>query len=265
MALLLVTVCTRPQSSVIREETTVQAAVDQNNKTDYNDRLQAVLRSAEIPQNMAAVILNSESAFLPDLSVVLESSDPYLRLLVDKQDPLVPQNYIPSDLVELTDEGAFLIGRTGLLLRYPAAVALEEMAEAAQEKGINLVASSTYRSYDYQIEVYNRNVRQSGQAVADRESARPGYSQHQLGLVVDFGSISDDYAKTPAGRWLAENAGHYGWSLSFPDGYEDITGYRWECWHYRYVGKKLARFIDIWFGGIQQYALRFIHEWELFD
>jgi D-alanyl-D-alanine carboxypeptidase len=110
------------------------------------------------------------------------------------------------------------------------------------------------------VQVYERNVKEMGQQAADRESARPGHSQHQLGLVIDFGSITDAFARTPEGIWLSVNASRFGWSLSYPEGYEDVTGYRWESWHYRYVGRELAEFIDNYFNGIQQYALRFIHE-----
>ncbi|MDR0386786.1 MAG: M15 family metallopeptidase [Treponema sp.] len=154
------------------------------------------------------------------------------------------------------------MNRRGLLLRRPAAEALERMAVAARTDGVVLAASSAYRSYNYQVEVYGRNVREMGQVVADRESARPGYSQHQMGLVVDFGSIDDSFAQTRAGRWILEHGSRFGWSLSFPDGYEEATGYRWESWHYRYVGEDLSAFIDLWFGGIQQYALQFIHAWQ---
>jgi D-alanyl-D-alanine carboxypeptidase len=224
--------------------------------------LSAALTAAKIPPSMAAKILQADEArFMADLRTVLDGADRYLWLLVDKQHPFDPLKYTPVDLVELTNKGAYRAGHSGMFLRSPAALALEQMAQAAQQDGVTLLASSTYRSYDYQVEVYNRNVRQNGQAQADRESARPGYSQHQTGLVVDFGSISDDFAKTKAGKWLYANASRYGWSLSFPDGYEAVTGYRWECWHYRYVGIPLARFIDTWFGGIQQYALQFINVW----
>jgi D-alanyl-D-alanine carboxypeptidase len=148
------------------------------------------------------------------------------------------------------------------MLRRAAAEALEEMAVAAKADGVTLVASSSYRSYDYQVEVYGRVVREMGPEAADRESARPGHSQHQTGLVVDFGSIDDSFAETKAGRWIAANGSRFGWSISFPDGYEEVTGYRWESWHYRYVGRDLAAFIDTWFEGVQQYALQFIYEWE---
>ena len=232
------------------------------NDIEFAGLLSAVFRDAEIPDDLARRITEAAAgspAFILDLLICLEG-DPYLRALVDKQHPL-PSGYEPEDLVELR-AGSFQVGRNGLMLRTAAAAALDEMAAAAQPEGITLTASSAYRSYQYQVEVYNRNVREMGQEAADRESARPGYSQHQTGLTVDFGSIDDSFAETPAGRWITANAPRFGWSLSFPKGYEALTGYRWESWHYRYVGKELAAFIDNYFGGIQQYALRFIHEWE---
>jgi len=227
------------------------------------DKLAAVMRNAELPAALAANLQTAarSPAFMNDLSACL-TGDRYLRALVDKQHPL-PAGYAPSDLVALTD-GTYRVNRAGLMLRRAAAESLAEMAADARAAGITLLASSTYRSYDYQVEVYNRNVKEMGQEAADRESARPGYSQHQTGLVVDFGSIDNSFAQTAAGKWMTANASRYGWSLSFPDGYEALTGYRWESWHYRYVGKPLAAFIDTYFGGIQQYALRFIHEWELY-
>ena len=240
------------------------AAVD----TQHMGTLAAVLDSAEIPDALSRSILNTSSedpAFIIELLLCLEG-DPYLRKLVDKRHAL-SADYKPDDLVELGGvQGAaahsYRVSRADLMLRAAAERSLEEMAAAALADGVTLTASSSYRSYNYQVGVYARNVREMGQEAADRESARPGHSQHQTGLVVDFGSIDDSFARTAAGRWMAANASRYGWSLSYPDGYEHITGYRWESWHFRYVGKELAAFIDRYFDGIQQYGLRFIHEWE---
>jgi D-alanyl-D-alanine carboxypeptidase len=228
----------------------------------FRDQLERTLAAAELPGELSRRIRETAlegPSFILDLLAALEG-DPFLWFLVDKAHPL-PEGYEPGDLTELTG-GSYTAGREGLMLRRPAAEALETMAAAARAEGITLIASSAYRSRKYQAEVYARNVRELGQAAADRESARPGYSQHQLGLAVDFGSITDDFAETRAGRWMETNAGRFGWSLSFPQGYETLTGYRWESWHYRYVGPELAAFIDTYFDGIQQYALRFIHEWE---
>ncbi|MDR2536615.1 MAG: M15 family metallopeptidase [Treponema sp.] len=230
-----------------------QYAAEADTEQVLDDFLGRILGEAGIPEQLSWNILHTASqgpAFIMDLLAALDG-DPYLRALVDKGHAL-PAAYEPDDLVELTG-GSYQASRRGLMLRRSAALALEEMSAAARVDGVTLIASSTYRPYTYQIEVYNRNV---------RESARPGHSQHQLGLVIDFGSIDNSFAETKAGRWILTNAGSFGWSLSFPDGYEEITGYRWESWHYRYVGRELAYFINTYFEGIQQYALQFIYAWE---
>jgi len=231
---------------------------------EFAAQLSVVMRNAQLPPALSQKIQTASalnSAFITDLSACL-AQDRHLWELVDKQHPL-PPDYVPSPLVTLKD-GAYQVSRAGLTLRRDAAESLAEMAAAARRGGVTLTASSAYRSYRYQEEVYNRNVREMGREAADRESARPGLSQHQTGLVLDFGSIDDSFAQTAASRWLSANAARFGWSLSFPDGYEAVTGYRWESWHYRYVGKEIAAFIDNYFDGIQQYALRFMYEWELY-
>jgi len=259
LAILSLTSCFR-QKDDVKDNTPVIINIVSDNTNSA--KLDAVMRNAELPTGLSARIktaVAASPAFMADLSACLEG-DRHLRELVDKKHSL-PAGYEPSDLVTLT-EGSYRVSRNGLMLRRIAVTALDEMAKTARADGVTLVASSAYRSYEYQTQVYNRNVREMGQTAADRESARPGHSQHQTGLVVDFGSIDDSFATTAAGRWMSANASRFGWSLSFPDGYEAVTGYRWESWHYRYVGKGLAAFIDKYFDGIQQYALRFIYEWE---
>ena len=119
------------------------------------------------------------------------------------------------------------------MLRNATLRALEEMSAAARAEGVTLLVSSTYRSYEYQTEVFGRNVREMGRAEAEMVSAMPGHSQHQLGTAIDFGSITDAFAETKASRWLANNARRFGFSLSFPKGLTEVTGYKWESWHYR--------------------------------
>jgi len=219
------------------------------------------IRNAELPEKLAKKIdsLFVESPdFIADMLACL-GVEKYLRELVDKKHPLAP-DYAPKDYIILDDVNYQLIRSEPL--RRVAAKSLREMAAAAKADGVTLVISSAYRSYDYQTIVYNRNVRELGKKAADRESAQPGYSQHQTGLAVDFHPVKDSFEKTDAGRWLAKNASRFGWSISFPKGYEAVTGYKWESWHYRYVGLEIASFIDKYFEGIQQYALRFLHEWE---
>lgn len=224
------------------------------------EKLQRVFDS--LSQRTRDGIVNGDAQeFLADLHRVLASDTDDLLTLVDKQHYLAA-DFVPADIAALKPNDFYLLNRNDLSLRLPVEKALRKMALAAKEDGINLVVSSTYRSYDYQKNLYERNVRQLGKAVADRESAPPGASQHQLGVAVDFGSITDEFAQTKQGRWLAENAGDYGWSLSFPDGYEDVTGYRWECWHFRYVGIAAVEFQRKWFSDVQQFMLEFIHAWK---
>ncbi|MDR0448592.1 MAG: M15 family metallopeptidase [Treponema sp.] len=245
-------------------------ANDRQKAQDYSrnrEKLSRVLVKAQIPAGMArrietaGVTGEEPGVFLSQLFRILENNDPYLRILVDKSHPL-PENYEPDDLIELRYK-SYRAGITDvMLLRRRAEEALEEMAAAAKSSGFTLTVSSAYRSYQYQIGSFERWTARLGPARAEIASARPGRSQHQLGLAVDFGSITNNFAETPIGKWVAANAGRFGFSLSYPRGYEELTGYGWESWHYRYVGRDLYEFIETWFNSIQQHALRFIHEWE---
>lgn len=249
------------------------ASIREESLSPQEEKLTKLLGGTELPfsdakgeaHSLAQNILEHKKAFLADLEAVLAADTENLLIRVDKS-VYLDENYVPDALVSLTPEtanaGSYVIHRADLALRAPVEKELSRMAKAAREAGVTLVVSSSYRPYSYQKKVYERNVAQMGKEAADRESARPGASQHQLGTVIDFGSITDEYAQTPAGKWLYENAGKYGWSLSFPDGYEYITGYRWECWHYRYVGPLAVRFQEKWFNNIQQYMIEFIHAWK---
>lgn len=212
---------------------------------------------ASLPQEFRQTAKNNEVLFLESLKTIL-SQDPYLWLLVDKSHRL-PPGYEPSDLVPLDKEKSLVKNKSGMYLRAPALEALKSMQAQAKKAGITLDVSSAYRSYEYQKNLFKRNVERYGLEQASRESAVEGASQHQLGLALDFGSITDAFAKTRASAWLMEHASSHGFSLSYPMGQEAVTGYVWESWHYRYVGKDLSRFIDSFFAGSQQRALAWIH------
>ncbi len=118
--------------------------------------------------------------------------------------------------------------------------AFQEMNSDALPLGLNLYISSGYRSYSLQEDLYSGYVLRDGKEAADTYSARAGHSEHQTGLAFDLNSISDEFTNTPEGKWVHENAWRYGLILRYPYGKDDITGYKHESWHLRYVGKELA-------------------------
>jgi D-alanyl-D-alanine carboxypeptidase len=185
--------------------------------------------------------------------------DPQYFLLVDKSHPLGP-DYSPARLVRVARDFRLPVSGTDVQLSAAVMPDVLAMDKAARADGVTLLFSSGYRSYEYQRTVYEREVSQYGQETADRESARPGMSQHQLGTVIDFGSITDAFAGTRAGKWLAAHAGDYGFSLSYPRDSEWLTGYRYESWHYRYITRAGTGLQKQFFGDIQQYLLQFLND-----
>ncbi len=128
-----------------------------------------------------------------------------------------------------------------------ARAAFEQMATDAKALGFDLVAFSGFRSYEYQTTLYNNYVNRDGKEAADRYSARPGHSEHQTGLAFDVGEksredlwLTAEFGETPAGKWLADNAYKYGFILRYPEGKEDVTGFMYEAWHFRYLGVEKA-------------------------
>jgi D-alanyl-D-alanine carboxypeptidase len=162
-------------------------------------------------------------------------------VVADKLRPLNPKKYKPAKLVTLK-----LPHRYDPRLRSNAAGAYAAMYAAAKADGVSFVILSAYRSYKTQVSVYNGWVERLGKAKADLQSARPGFSEHQIGLSVDIAAgngkctIAACFGTTPEGRWLTEHAWEYGWVLRYPKGKTHITGYKYEPWHWRYVGRGLA-------------------------
>lgn len=266
--LLLVsfTACTKSDSKSKQKVTATEA--QSNLQSELNpeiEKLNRVLLSMS-DRCKAAIPNGDPEEFLADLHRVLEveknfrTDDLSLYYLIDKKHA-VGSDYVPRDLVPVKGNELWNVSRNDLSLRPEAYAALEDLSRAALNDGIKLLVSSTYRSYQYQEGLFNRYVKQDGLELAERYSARPGTSQHQLGVAVDFGSITDDWGDTKMGKWVYDHAADFGWSLSFPQGYEDVTGYMWECWHFRYIGKEACRFQKKWFGNIQQFMLEFLDAW----
>ena len=160
-------------------------------------------------------------------------------ILVNKYNYLT-KDYVPNNLETISTTYA----RSGMKLVKDAKEAYEEMAKDAKKEGYTLIAMSSYRSYTYQVDLYNRYVKKDGKKAADTYSGRPGYSEHQTGLAIDVYNGAYDYTnfgKTKEFLWMQKNAHKYGFILRFPEGKEKETGYQYESWHYRYVGKKIAK------------------------
>ncbi len=166
-------------------------------------------------------------------------------VVVNKNRPL-PDGYEPSDLIVPSVRLRLDSTNQQMKFRRAASGALQEMFTAADRAGVTLVFGSGYRSAALQKQFYDNYVAQDGQAAADRYSARPGTSEHQTGLSFDATNIRGEchletcFKNTPEGKWLAQNAYKYGFIIRYPDGKEAVTGYQYEPWHMRYVGKELA-------------------------
>ncbi|MDE7303626.1 MAG: M15 family metallopeptidase [Oscillospiraceae bacterium] len=122
-----------------------------------------------------------------------------------------------------------------------AKAAFDRMQADAAEEGLNIYISSGFRSYDYQAGLYQRYVDKDGKAEADRYSARAGHSEHQTGLAFDLNSIEESFADTKEGKWVNRNCHKYGFIIRYPSDKEDVTGYKWEPWHIRYLGEETAQ------------------------
>lgn len=169
-----------------------------------------------------------------------------LWVVVNKQRPLTPKTYAPKLVVPNIPLRSNITSDEEHVSSVMAP-ALEQMVASAKQQGISLNLQSGYRSYQFQVTLYNDYVARDGKAKADTYSARPGHSEHQTGLAADLGGTSDPacnvaqcYGGTVEGKWLAANAYKFGFILRYPKADENITGYEYEPWHFRYVGKPLA-------------------------
>ncbi|MFC3800579.1 D-alanyl-D-alanine carboxypeptidase family protein [Cohnella sp. GCM10012308] len=212
------------------------SASEEPGESSDSDSLDALLKlnapdkTIEVGKNGVAVVTNSES----------------ILVLVNKKREL-SSTYAPDDLVKPDVEFSFSGDSPKQKMRKTAASALEKLFAGAKKDGITLKAVSGYRSYATQKSIFTRNADLKGEEVANRTSARPGQSEHQTGLAMDVSSASANYeleqkfGDTKEGKWLAAHCAEYGFIIRFLKGEEDVTGYSYEPWHVRYVGKEAAK------------------------
>lgn len=163
-------------------------------------------------------------------------------ILINKENRL-SENYVPDNLIEISSR--FLNYAEDDNLESTASEALNRMFNAAMEDGISLIGVSGYRSYDMQRRLYDTRMMREGEAQTRSYTAEAGASEHQTGLAIDI--LSDEYSvldegfeNTRAFKWLNENCYKYGFILRYLKGKEDITGYNYEPWHFRYIGNEEA-------------------------
>ena len=172
----------------------------------------------------------------------------------------LPRSYKPWDLVSVSRAGI----RGSGLVRNKIIPDLAALASAARRAGKPLAVRSAYRSYEYQRSLFDTYVRTRGYTTAIKFSARPGHSEHQLGTTLDFTTapgapLSSSFGESPAGKWLARHGWKYGFVMSYPKGQRRVSCYGYEPWHWRYVGRDLARRIH----ESEQVPRRFL--WENFE
>ncbi len=188
----------------------------------------------------------TEKPFVPATEMDLESSS--ITVFVNKEYAL-PKDYVPENLVTPNVKFNLTYYDERTLMRPEAAKALEQLFTAAKEDNIILYGISAYRSYQRQTSIFKNNIVKKGKTYTLRYSAAPGTSEHQTGLAIDVSAesqgfkLDNNFANTPEGMWLEKNSYQYGYIIRYPEGDEDITGYAFEPWHIRYVGKDLAKYL----------------------
>ncbi len=186
-------------------------------------------------------------------------NDEELLLLVNKSNHL-SKDYQPDDLVEVNNNYTSNNGKK-FYLRKLILSDLIDMYNAANSENIILKIVSAYRSYEDQKNIFSQWEKTLGVEEAKRVSAVAGASQHQLGTTVDLNSLEISFGNTNEGKWLAENAYKYGFIMSYPEGQEELTGYKYEPWHFRYIGKDAALLVYKYFDNKLEIFLNWY--WEL--
>lgn len=263
----LLLILSNKKDTVKRENTTKKLTTEEKFKTECKkidycnfDNIERYInyynknKELEIEDVIVRVNLNLDYSFYTNTK-----ETPFLNkeyILVNKYLSL-GADYVPDNLEKIPTEYA----RSGMMLVNVAKEAFIKMAQKAKEDNHPVLAMSSYRSYDYQVNLYKRYVANDGVEAADTYSARAGFSEHQTGLCVDVYDGKIDYTNFETSEsfyWMQENAHKYGFILRFPKGKEHITGYQYESWHYRYVGVDIATYIHKNNITFEEYYVKFI-------
>jgi len=208
----------------------------QTNKENANKQLN---KTSDVPKNVINKTKQSNA-------IRTVSNPDVITVLVNKKNYL-SRNYVPKDLVYANVPFIFKEKIEKRKMRKEAALALMKLFERAKKDHIYLSGISGFRSYATQKVIFNRYVKEDGYANARKYSAVPGSSEHQTGLTIDVSSSTGKcaatscFANTKEAKWLEKNSSNYGFIIRYPKGKEQITGYKYEPWHIRYVGVTPAK------------------------
>ena len=201
-----------------------------------------------VPNNDTENAINEEEADGVEADPIVDLidiiNDESKTVLVNKFNSL-GEDYTPDDLVTVTVPTILENPEVNQLTEI-ASTALSDMFAAAEKEDLFLFARSGFRSYNTQIHLFNGYAEKHGEEAANTYSAKPGFSEHQTGLVMDITSesvqfqLTEQFGETPEGKWVEENAHDFGFIVRYPKVKEDITGYIYEPWHLRYLGKDVA-------------------------
>lgn len=212
--------------------------------TGKNTNTQGTKPNTSLPGNPASL---EGSTYTDSQGKVMIKDPESIMVLVNKKRNLSP-DWVPDDLV-IPNVNFANSGSEVKHMRKEAAGALEQLFSSAKKDNINLMAVSGYRSFSTQKRIFESNAKQYGDALANMTSARPGQSEHQTGLAMDLscatlnGGLQESFGNTPEGQWVQKNAAEFGFIVRYLKGSENITGYNYEPWHIRYVGKEAAKYI----------------------
>ncbi|GGH80958.1 LAS superfamily LD-carboxypeptidase LdcB [Pullulanibacillus pueri] len=229
------------------------ATEKQSHKTEQSNQTTDSSKASDNQQNVSQKNNTSNSVDSEpekkDKDGLYIVNDPQSILVLVNKEHKLPDGYVPPDLVYPDIRFPYSDMVEKRQVRSVTAEALKKLFKAADQAGYTLYGESGYRSYKRQVSVYDANVEANGEAQASVVSAHPGTSEHQTGLAIDITSkdmlqesdpLVEKFGDTPAGKWVAEHAHEYGFIIRYPKGKEDITGYEYEPWHIRYVGKEAA-------------------------
>ncbi|MBQ4467961.1 MAG: D-alanyl-D-alanine carboxypeptidase family protein [Firmicutes bacterium] len=190
-----------------------------------------------------AIYKNTSITGVPELRFRKKEDDGDLLVLVNKYYGL-SSDYYPSDMVSVASKYSTY---SGAKMKSVAYKAFKKMYNAAADKDLNFKICSAYRSYSQQRSLFNNYMYSRGASTAFILSAYPGRSEHHTGLAIDLltgrngWAMSNSFGNTKEGKWIKKHCAEYGFILRYPDGKTDITGYGYESWHLRYVGKDVAK------------------------